>query len=684
MPYRVDTDGTSTTLEAGDLRAIQVEIRRGPSTEPLEVMVGGHPRDSDLGRERARRAVMADAGATWWSEWIVGAYDDLRATIALGAIRIDQPPVLRMTFTRSDLDRASPFQALSPGLFNRVSPYIPLTRVTVPGVMRLFCLPRRVENLPIVESISHGEARRALLDSRRSVSGGPLMPELRSGSLASKTRVLVSDDATAVARLVARVLGRHGYECEICPNSQDVLAAVERKGADIVLVGLETGGAQLVPQLRNRHPEVALILLTSSPGVPAAVAAVSQGAFDYLIKPFDEDDLCAVVGRAAEIDRLRRENLTLRERLHVASALASFVAESQTSRQLLALVRRIARVDSPVLIEGETGTGKELIARILHYFSARAEQPFVIINCASLSRIARRASDGRDHLGVSSCRAAFAKASGGTLFLAEIAEAGVALQAEMTGLLEEHEAAAADIRFVASTSSPLAAVVERGAFRRDLFFKLNVITIRVPSLRERREDIVPLAHQFLAAHAARVGRPLALTSEAERALTVYPWPGNIRELRNAVERAVALTTTDFLTSKSFGLAVRAEGERIDRTRAAEPPQQQQAQPARAVESHRPAPARSAPDQKEAVAAEEPQAMAPASAPPARESREDGATEAEVPTNAPSGTLQEVLDRAARARIKAALDAAEGNRATAAKALDVDAATLSRLIRRLGL
>lgn len=490
------------------------------------------------------------------------------------------------------------------------------------------------------------------------------MRELESSSRGVRGRVLIAGEAPAVARLAARALGQAGYHCEICSSVPEALSALERRGADVVLADFANQALELLGQLRSRYPEIALIVLTSSPSVGSAVAAMRQGAFDYLIKPFDEDELVTIVGRAIEIGLLKDDRRRLRQQLDMASTSSSFVAESAAGKQLLALIRRVAPTDLTVLIEGESGTGKQMIARMLHFWSERSDGPFVTLNWKGPAGTAVGSEPFRDGSAAQAGPAQsipLEKALGGTLFLDEIAEAGPHLQAELVRTLEQPESAAAATsaagkpraRVVAATSRSLKSEMDAGRFRADLFFRLSELSVRIPPLRERREDILALARRFLAAHAARTGRRLALTSDAERELLAYSWPGNVRELHNVIERAAVLTSSDFIPSKTLDLRPRAEAEHAER-----------------------APTEPKPVERAAVQPEP--AAAPTPAPAERGAEPQPAAAAE------SGTLQQTLDQAARARIKAALEAAGGNRSEAAKALEVDGATLNRLIRRLGL
>ena len=514
---------------------------------------------------------------------------------------------------------------------------------------------------------------------------GRPMRESELSPRGSQGRVLIADDTQSVARPAARALGQAGYECESCANGSEMLAALEQRGADVVLADLARNGPELLAQMRGRYPGVMLIALTFNPGVGSAIAAMRQGAFDYLVKPLDDEELCATVKRAIELTRLRNENAQLHRRLEMAEAASSFVAESPAAKHLLALVRRVAATDSIVLIEGESGTGKELLARMLHYWSARSEGPFVAVSCkGSLVTAVEPLRNGAPGPAAALQSIPLTRAVGGTLFLDEIAEAGPALQAELVRILDQAEAAgndtglAPDVRIVVASSRALKSEAEAGRLRADLFYRLSAMPIRIAPLRERREDILALSRRFLAAYAVKSGRRLSLTSDAERELLAYRWPGNVRELRNVIERAAMLTGADFVASKALELAPRVEPGKAERIASEVGGADGKCSLVEhgATAAH---PAQAAPPGP----ASEP-AQATAAEPAAVLSAAVSAAAPESASAAASGTLQQCLDEAARARIKAALEAANGNRSMAAKSLDVDATTLGRLIRRLGL
>jgi DNA-binding NtrC family response regulator len=475
-----------------------------------------------------------------------------------------------------------------------------------------------------------------------------------------RPRIVLVDAEASQLRQAQAALAQAGYECASFADSQAALSAVEQRGADVVVADLasEHGAIELVRRVRANSPETAVILLVTSPSVSAAVAAMRQGAFDYLIKPVNLDEFTAVVNRALEMSALKRENRALHEQLDVASMAAAFIAESASSRHLAAMIRRAAPANSPVMIEGESGTGKELVARMLHHWSSRAQGPFVRLSFKSFAGDQQQA-------GVAAMLSEYvARAAGGTLFLDEIAEARPEFQSAMLRLISEGDGPRgytrgrpSAVRIVSSTNRSLAREVAAGNLRPDLYFALNVIAIQVAPLRERREDILPLARHFLALHAAESGRPLVMTQEAEAALLAYSWPGNVRELENVIERAVVMSTGERISSEALMLV------------------------ARGAEHAPSAPAPSA------VSATQSAQAAPVPEPPQTPSapaEAEAAAEGEEGGLALEGTLQESLDRAASIRIKRALQAAGGDRNAAAAALGIDRPTLLRLIRRLGL
>ncbi|MBX3028487.1 sigma-54-dependent Fis family transcriptional regulator [bacterium] len=445
-------------------------------------------------------------------------------------------------------------------------------------------------------------------------------------------RIVIVDDEPRMAAVVAMALERDGHVCAQCGSAAEALAAVESGGADVVVSDLrmpDMDGLELLRRLHAARPDLPVILLTAHGSVPSAVAAMRDGAFDYVTKPFDNDELRALVARALDLSRLTRENRWLRQAVGSRYAPDGMVAESPRSRELLALIRRVAPSRATVLVQGESGTGKELVARLLHFWSERVARPFVAVNCKAFAEgVLESELFGHEKgafTGAVTARAGcFERADGGTLFLDEIGEVSLDFQAKLLRVLQESEVLRVggttprrfDVRIVAATNRALRDEVAAGRFREDLFFRLNVIPVPLAPLRERREDVLPLAERFLERFAGEAGRTLRFGPDALAALAAHRWPGNVRELENAVERAVVL----------------ARGEEI---------------------------------MPEDLLLED----APARA---------------TPLTAADGTLQECLDRAAAARIRAALAAAGRNRAAAAQALGIERTTLYRMMKRLGI
>jgi len=331
-------------------------------------------------------------------------------------------------------------------------------------------------------------------------------------------RVLIVDDEARMAEVIAAALRRAGHECETCASGEAALAALEERGADVLVTDWkmpEMDGIELLRRLHARRPGLPVILVTAHGTVPSAVAAMREGAFDYVPKPFDNDELRATVARALELRRLERENRWLRQEVASRYAPEAVVAESPGSRELLALVRRVAPSRATVLIQGESGTGKELVARLLHYWSDRVGRPFVAVNVKAFAEgVLESELFGHEKgafTGAVAARAGcFERADGGTLFLDEIAEIAPDVQVKLLRVLQEGEvlrvgggeARPVDVRVVAATNRVVREEIATGRFREDLYFRLNVIPIQLLPLRSRREDIVPLARLFLARHTA--------------------------------------------------------------------------------------------------------------------------------------------------------------------------------------
>ena len=388
---------------------------------------------------------------------------------------------------------------------------------------------------------------------------------MRRPELPPARRVLVVDDDPVTVRLVEAVLRSDGHEVATSGTGEQAAEAVEGGRYDLVLTDLRLpgmSGLELVERVKVLSPDTALLVMTSFASVASAVQAMRAGAADYIVKPFDGEDLKHRVHQAIRLSGLETENRRLRENLVEARTAARVVAHSPAIRSTLNVIERLARTDLTVFLVGESGSGKEVLARSLHDQGARAGRPFVAVNCAALPRdlaeselfgSAKGAFTGahRDRMGK------FEAAHGGTLFLDEVVELPPDVQPKLLRALEtraiervgENVVRRIDVRIVAAANRDPRVLVSEGRFREDLYFRLAVAPVRVPPLRERVEDVGPLARHFLA-QAAGDEVP-ELTADAVAALERLPWPGNVRELKNLVERTLALHDGGPLTAESL-------------------------------------------------------------------------------------------------------------------------------------
>lgn len=372
----------------------------------------------------------------------------------------------------------------------------------------------------------------------------------------SKQRVLVVDDEPKMQRVLEIMLHKMGHEVLLAGDGQAALALAQREAVDLVMTDLRMPGMDgiaLLTALRAHGVNVPVILLTAYGTVESAVAAMKQGAYDYILRPFDVEAVEVVVTRALAQERVQRENQFLRE--EVEKGWGEFIGRSAAMQQQYELIRQVAGSTTSVLITGETGTGKELAARAIHRASPRREALFVPINCAAIpaelleSELfghTKGAFTGADKERMGK----FEMADGGTVFLDEVTEMPVPLQAKLLRVLQENQIerlgsnrrAAIDIRVIAATNQDVRRALRQGTLREDLFYRLNVFTITMPPLRDRLEDIPLLADHFIEKHGPRLGRghPI-LSTEALLRLQGYAWPGNVRELENVIERALVLS-----------------------------------------------------------------------------------------------------------------------------------------------
>jgi two-component system, NtrC family, response regulator AtoC len=383
-------------------------------------------------------------------------------------------------------------------------------------------------------------------------------------------RLLIVEDDAGSRQSLSQLLGEAGHAVETEGDPERALARATSEEFDLILCSVKLSGTDGLSFLRRLRTEggTGAIIMTSSPGSEdVALAAMREGAYDYLQKPFKNDEVIMTLRKAEERERLRREVETLRSSLGIGAAGDLVVCQSRAMRDLIELASRVARHGTCVLITGESGTGKEVIARAIHRMSPRSERNFTTINCAAIpERLLESELFGH-------CKGAFSGATadqaglfelvdGGTLLLDEIADLSPALQAKLLQVLEDGEvrrlggrsARKIDVRVLAATGRLMEQAVEKGEFRSELYYRLNVVRLHIPPLRERPEDIPELLAHFARQAAQRLGRPVSITPAALTALTHHGWPGNVRELRNAVERAAVLGSGGPLDCKDFALS----------------------------------------------------------------------------------------------------------------------------------
>ncbi len=373
-----------------------------------------------------------------------------------------------------------------------------------------------------------------------------------------KARVLVCDDKENFTKLFRRILPEDRFDVVTAEDGTRALGLVAAGDFDVIVTDIRMPGADglaVLREARSRDADAEVILMTAYASVPAAVDAIRQGAYDYLAKPFEPDEALLVVERALERRRLRQQARDLRRALAGVKQIDNLVARSLAMASAVALVQRAAATEATVLITGESGTGKEVVARAIHNTCDRREGRFVAINCAAIPESLIESelfghTRGSFTGATSDHRGLFEDARGGTILLDEIADLPLAMQVKLNRVLQERkvrrvgatEELPIDVRVIAATNVDLKASVAAGRFREDLYYRIKVLHIALPPLRERREDIPALAAFLLERHRTRRDEQLeGFTEEALSALVAYAWPGNVRELENAIERALAVT-----------------------------------------------------------------------------------------------------------------------------------------------
>ncbi len=408
--------------------------------------------------------------------------------------------------------------------------------------------------------------------------------------MTESVHILVVDDEVSLREFLEIFLEEQGYMVSTASNPREALTRLEAGGVDVVMSDLKMPGPMdgiaLLEQVKQKYGDVEVIMMTAFSTAETAIRAMKLGAHDYLIKPFKVEEVAVILEKAVEKRQLALDNRRLRHALADRYRFDNIVGKSRAIREVFALIGRVAPMKTSVLVNGETGTGKELVAKALHFNSPRRDRPFVAVNCGAIPAELME-SELFGHLkgsftgAFANKKGLFEEAHGGTLFLDEIGELSLALQVKLLRVLQERRVKPigstremdVDVRIVAATNRNLDKEVKEERFRQDLYYRLNVVQIVIPPLRERRDDIPLLVQHFLGKFADEIGaRIRGVDRAAMDALMAYPFPGNVRELENVVERAVTFATSDQVTTDALPPNIAAQGSPLVPTTAADIPE----------------------------------------------------------------------------------------------------------------
>ena len=400
------------------------------------------------------------------------------------------------------------------------------------------------------------------------------MPKAVASGNTPRAQILVVDDDKTMRDACHQILARQGFQVEEATSARQGLSLLERSSFDVILLDLvmpDLDGLETLKKIKALDNDCEVVIITGYGSIPAAVEAMQAGAFHFLSKPFVPDDLRAVITRALEKRRLNLENLYLHQELKSKAGWDTVVSQSESMARVLDMASRVAGTDSTVLITGESGTGKSIIARQIHRLSSRAKRPFITVDCGTLVETlfeselfghVKGAFTGADANKVGK----FELAQHGTLFFDEVSNISLEVQAKLLRAVEErkvskvgsHRVITVDVRLMAATNRDLAQAIKEGSFRSDLFYRLNVVSLHIPPLRERKDDIPLLVEHFLEKYNARIHKqsnPVkGVSPEAMEVFLRHDWPGNVRELENTVERLVVLSTGPYLKSEDLAYA----------------------------------------------------------------------------------------------------------------------------------
>jgi DNA-binding NtrC family response regulator len=382
-------------------------------------------------------------------------------------------------------------------------------------------------------------------------------------------QILVVDDEEIMCESLAAWLREDGYLVDTASSGREAVELAKKTDYAIYFIDLKMPGGMdgidTLMEIRRFHPDASIIIITAYATVDTAITAIKEGAQEYIVKPCNPEEISLLVNRIIKVKRLQRENLILRKKLQRRYQFHDIISKSPRMLEVLELAREVASLRSTVLIRGESGTGKELVARAIHFSGSRAQKPFIAVSCAALAETLLESElfgyeKGSFTGAAERKKGKFELADGGTIFLDEIGDIGPKLQADLLRVLQERsfyrvggsEEVQVDVRVIAATHKDLRAMVEEGQFREDLYYRLNVIEIHIPPLRERREDIPLLAEHFVERLSHELGKPVEeIAQDAMRLLMDHAWPGNVRELENAIERAIVSCRGRTLTAEDF-------------------------------------------------------------------------------------------------------------------------------------
>ena len=395
--------------------------------------------------------------------------------------------------------------------------------------------------------------------------------------MSTRGRILIVDDEEQMRDLLVKVLEKSGYQVSASAEGSQALAMLEREPADLVVTDVRMpgmGGMEALRAIKELNPDIVVIIMTAFGSIDQAVQAVKDGAYDYINKPFKIEEMLLTIDKALEERRLRHEVTALRQELRTRYHFESLIGKSRAMQEVFKLIEQVAGSRSTVMIYGKSGTGKELVAKAVHYNSQRSAKPFVAVNCAAIpAELLESELFGHEKGAFTGAIATkvgkFELATGGTLFLDEVGSMRLDLQAKILRALQEREVERVggtrtikiDVRVLAATNRDLKRAVEEGAFREDLYYRLNVVPITLPPLRQRRDDIPLLVEHFIAKYNREFNRSVkGFSAGATAALYQYEWPGNVRELENVIERAVALAQEETISLRELPLDISVLGQ----------------------------------------------------------------------------------------------------------------------------